>query len=388
MPQPPGFVGISALPYTSESMIVHGTNSSLPYGNGPTAYIVQDVLLVAWYAGMRESVNNTVLLSWARLPPEVGGGDVLQWEGPHQLFPPVTGKLVRSASPLFPQPPGIGDENEAFFEAPSGMLYGVASSWDLFWRTNEGDGHLGLQIPLLRSIQCHKRTCVFGDIFWTAPQAPPGFEHWGFATLSTVDSRTRADGLAFLHDHFNTTVPAALLPNERSFYIRDPSTAVLLLRSGLPSGSHPQTLLYSEARIDPPLRNPIPQRACAPGTGVWMGAYSGDQGVVPTSLNWTTPVWTTIPDTGARTCISRLPNGTLYMLGNAVPVPSHRNILTLSSSDDNGQSWSRVHWIRKETDRSWSFNYPGAAIDMKRNQLWVVYAVNKTQIEANRIQLQ
>ena len=141
-------------------------NRSHAYNNGPASTRFANRLLVAFYSGAAESVNNSVLLSWT--DAQYG-----KFAPPVMLFPPVTG-VYNSSRRLFPNPPGIGDESEPFIHVGD-RLYAVASSWDLFGRENEGDKHRGLEIPLLRQIKCaNNDTCSLGVIFWLSETTPNG----------------------------------------------------------------------------------------------------------------------------------------------------------------------------------------------------------------------
>ena len=368
----------------------HSWHSSSAYNNGPASTRFERRLLVAWYSGAAESVNNSVLLSWTFANKT--------FSPPVTLFPPVTG-VYGSSHHQFPNPPGIGDESEPFIHVED-RLYAAASSWDLFGRENEGDKHRGLEIPLLRQIMCAANdTCSLGVIFWLSNTTPKGcvytilckfifcltckagFEHWNYDTLETLtDLQMRLDGERILHSFLNTTVNGSKLPNERSLFLRNNGrTAVLLLRSGLKE--RPYALLASEAQLTESAQIRVGE--CRFGTGIIAWAVT----VAPVSmsvLNWSNPVFSNIPDTGSRTCIAPLRDGRLIMIGSQVPHASGRTLLSLSLSSDEGNTWDHIYAIRKSLSEK--YDYP-SAVENDDGSVTVLYAVNKHRIEAATIKL-
>jgi hypothetical protein len=364
---------------------VHNGTHAKPYANGPTITWWNDLLVTSWYAGVRESDRNNVLLAWSR-----DAGD--SWTRAIEVFPAVLGpffnKTTRSVA-TWPTRPGIGDENQAFWQIDS-RIYAAASSWDVVERRDEGDGHVGREIVLLRqilSLGSSHNDAQFGPIFWVAPRAPPGFEHCGFDSLTTIDATARADALSLWSQHVNTTVYARLLPNERSFYVLpgDPRRAVLLLRSGVSNA--PSQMLASTALLPGTLPTPVWRTAhylqCRPGTGLVQAALvdgwtSPAAGGAPLHLNWTKPQLTSIPDSHSRTCASILPDGRVFLIGNQIE--SGRSLLTLALSSD-GIDFDRVYGLIGEHNAT--FQYAGAV--RVNETLFVAFSTDKKRIDIVRL---
>jgi hypothetical protein len=367
-----------------EFRTVHNGTRAAPYANGPTIAWWNNSLVAAWYAGVRESVKNNVLLAWSF---DVGDS----WTRAIEVFPAVLGPFFNQAPPAaWPTRPGIGDENQAFWQI-HGRIYAAASSWDVVQRRDEGDGHVGREIVLLRrlvSLGRSHRDAVFGPIFWLADHVPPGFEHCNFDTVRTIDAVARADALELWSQHINTTVDAQLLPNERSFYVLpgDPRRAVLLLRSGVANA--PSQMLAATALLPGTAPAPIWRIAhdlqCRPGTGLVQAALvdgwssSSSVAAAPLQLNWTVPQLTSIPDSHSRTCASVLPDGRVYLIGNQVT--SGRSLLTLALSRD-GLDFDHVVGLIGGDNTS--FQYAGAV--RVNETLIVAFSTDKKRIDMVRL---
>jgi hypothetical protein len=366
-----------------EFRTVHNGTRASPYANGPTVTWWNDTLVAAFYAGVRESVKNNVLLTWSF---DVGNS----WTRATEVFPAVLGPFFSNASSAlqWPTRPGIGDENQAFWQIHD-RIYAAASSWDVVQRRDEGDGHVGREIVLLRrlvSLGRSHRDAVFGPIFWLAEHAPPGFEHCGFDTLRTIDAVARADALQLWSQHVNTTVDARLLPNERSFYVlpHEPRRAVLLLRSGVANA--PSKMLAATALL--PGAEPVPVwrsahvSQCRPGTGLVQAAlvdgWSASGAAAPLQLNWTAPQLSSIPDSHSRTCASVLPDGRVFLIGNQVA--SGRSLLTLALSRD-GLDFDHVVGLIGGDNTS--FQYAGAV--RVNETLIVAFSTDKRRIDMVRL---
>ncbi len=110
---------------------------------------------------------------------------------------------------------------------------------------------------------------------------------------------------------------------------------------------------------------------------------------------WTTPTRTSFPDACARSNAGKLPDGQVYVINNVLPLSTKkggRSLLAISLSRD-GLTFDRMAVIRfvapapryEGRSKSIGYAYPHSAI--AGNHLWVIYSVNKEDIEIARIPL-
>ncbi len=111
---------------------------------------------------------------------------------------------------------------------------------------------------------------------------------------------------------------------------------------------------------------------------------------------WTVPTRTSFPDACARSNAGRLPDGQVYVINNVLPLSTKfggRSLLGISLSRD-GLNFDRVAVIRfvpppmrfKGRAKSVGFQYPHSVV--VGDNLWVMYSVNKEDIEVTRIPLE
>jgi hypothetical protein len=119
-------------------------------------------------------------------------------------------------------------------------------------------------------------------------------------------------------------------------------------------------------------------------------AFSFDDG-----KTWTTPTRTSFPDACARSNAGKLPDGQVYVINNALPLSTKkggRSLLAISLSRD-GLTFDRMAVIRfvapdkRYEGRSKSFGYAYPHSVVVGDDLWVIYSVNKEDIEIARIPL-
>lgn len=119
-------------------------------------------------------------------------------------------------------------------------------------------------------------------------------------------------------------------------------------------------------------------------------AFSFDNG-----KNWTTPTRTNFPDACARSNSGRLPDGQVYVINNVLPLSTKkggRSLLAISLSRD-GLNFDRMAVIRfvapdqRYEGRSKSIGYAYPHSTVVGENLWVIYSVNKEDIEIARIPL-
>lgn len=120
-------------------------------------------------------------------------------------------------------------------------------------------------------------------------------------------------------------------------------------------------------------------------------AFSFDDG-----KTWTTPTWTSFPDSCARSNAGKLPDGQVYVINNILTMPPSkggRSMLAISLSRD-GLNFDRMAVIQfvappqryqGKAKRSNGFQYPHSIV--VGEYLWVIYSVNKEDMEVARIPL-
>jgi len=119
-------------------------------------------------------------------------------------------------------------------------------------------------------------------------------------------------------------------------------------------------------------------------------AFSFDDG-----KTWTTPTRTTFPDACARSNAGRLPDGRYYVINNVLPMSPKkggRALLAVSLSDD-GLEFNQTTVLRfvapprryEGKAKGLGYAYPHSVVVGK--YLWVIYSVNKEDIEVARIPL-
>ncbi|MBD3289693.1 hypothetical protein GF337_12880 [candidate division KSB1 bacterium] len=117
-------------------------------------------------------------------------------------------------------------------------------------------------------------------------------------------------------------------------------------------------------------------------------SYSFDDG-----KTWTVPTRTSFPDACAKSDAGRLPDGQIYVINNVLPLSPKkggRSLLGISLSRD-GLNFDRVAVIRfvpppqryKGRAKSIGFAYPHSVV--VGDDLWVIYSVNKEDIQVTRI---
>jgi hypothetical protein len=111
---------------------------------------------------------------------------------------------------------------------------------------------------------------------------------------------------------------------------------------------------------------------------------------------WTVPTRTGIPDACARSNAGRLPDGQVYVINNIIPMNpgglGGRSMLAISLSRD-GLNFDRAAIIRfisppiryKGLEKTIGYQYPHSVV--AENDLWVIYSVNKEDVEVTRIPL-
>jgi hypothetical protein len=129
-------------------------------------------------------------------------------------------------------------------------------------------------------------------------------------------------------------------------------------------------------------------------SGFLYASISRDNGV-----SWSVPQKTNFPDSRARFCTGRLPDGTIYLISNPGPGPDRRrgtgkrHLLTIALSSD-GIVFDRAWLVHSEPTRprfsgkgkSAGWQYPNALV--WKNELYISCSVNKEDVGLIRIALE
>jgi len=107
--------------------------------------------------------------------------------------------------------------------------------------------------------------------------------------------------------------------------------------------------------------------------------------------NWSAPRRTTIPDSPSRSFAGNLPDGEVFLIGN--PVKGIRDPLAIRLSR-NGVIFGKAMLVRRDSPpmrrtgryKAAGFQYPSAVV--AKNILWILYSVNKEDIEISQVPLQ
>ena len=296
------------------------------------------------------------------------------WSPPRPLFPPLAENRpadASNASSRFQTSWGFIEVDE--------VLYAVTDVAE--WKTPDVQKIKPRRLigVLCRSV---KPDGTLGDIFWlekTAPAPVPGFPAYPAGDPVLVQK---------INDFFKHPSHAPQLDFGR--------------------GSHPV------ADDDHHTGEPVPAWQLADGTWVRMYRDGGSRfsktlkedeaskarrNYVSFSYDdgktWTRPTRTRFPDACARTYAGKLPDGQVYVLNNVLPLSTKkggRALLAISLSRD-GLNFDRMAVLRflpppqrfQGRAKSIGYAYPHSVVI--GDSLWVLYSVNKEDIEIARIPL-
>lgn len=170
---------------------------------------------------------------------------------------------------------------------------------------------------------------------------------------------------------------------------------------------------WKEAAIDPSRAQPIgakifgytePCPFVRPG-GVIVSPFRNTSGFLYASISpdngvsWSVPRKTNFPDSRARFCTGRLPDGRIYLINNPGPGldrrtgTGNRSLLTIALSDD-GIEFNRAWLVRGERTihrfdgkgKANGWQYPNALI--WNNELYIAYSINKEDVGVTRTALE
>ena len=298
------------------------------------------------------------------------------WSAPRPLFPPLAENVPASET----KEPKPFQTSQGFAEV-DGWLYAVEivdkTLPEKLYRFNEvSRKRIGLLARVVRA------DGTLGEVFWlsdAAPEPEPGFPAYPAGEPSLV---TKINAYFQQPAHLPQLVfgPRAHPDSDDDHRMTEPTPA-WQLESGVwvrlyrDVGSiHAKTKLEVEASKS--RRN--------------YAAFSFGDG-----KTWTTPTRTSFPDSCARSNAGRLPNGQYYVINNILPMSPKkggRSMLAISLSL-NGLNFDRMAIIRfvappqryEGKAKSIGYQYPHSVVVGKC--LWLIYSVNKEDIEVARIPL-
>jgi len=351
--------------------LLHATPENGTFNHHPYLAYYQGVLFASWDSQARD--ENTSGQHGVFCYSTDGGKT---WFDPRPLFPPLAENVPASET----KEANRFQTSYGFIEI-DGQLYGVTdvakSLEEKVWRFNEVSRiRVGL---LARAVQADG---TLGEIFWlseTAPEPVPGFPAYPSGDRSLV---------AKINAHFKE-------PGNMPQLVFGPKT-------------HPDS--------DDEQRMTEPTPAWQLDNGAWVRLYR-DAGSIHARTRadveesksrrnyatfsfddgktWTTPTRTSFPDACARSNAGKLPDGQFYVINNLLPLSPKkggRSLLAVSLSRD-GLEFDRSVVIRfvapelryEGKAKSIGYAYPHSVIVGKH--LWVIYSVNKEDIEIARIPL-
>jgi len=295
------------------------------------------------------------------------------WSAVEELFPPDDRQVPASEAFI-----GTRFQTANGFAIIEDKLYAVTDVAEWTGISIEEKKRVGIG-RLCRTVE---EDAILGEILWLQDEAPVPVA--GFPTYKAADSTMiekfdeyfRQPGNEIQLD-FNTPKPLSddnhRLTEPVPSYRLDDATCVRLYRD---MGSK-DAVTQKEKEDSKSRRN--------------YASFSFDDG-----KTWTVPTRTRIPDACARSNAGKLPDGQVYLINNITPMNpgglGGRSMLAISLSRD-GLNFERVAIIRfispplryRGLEKTIGYQYPHSVV--VDNDLWVIYSVNKEDVEVTRIPL-
>lgn len=296
------------------------------------------------------------------------------WTPVEQLFPP-SARNVPAASPY----PETRYQTFCGFAVVGERVYAVTDVAE--WKA-PGKKKVKPRRKIGRMCRSIETDGTLGPIFWLLPTAPKPVE--GFPAYPAGNLELVAE----IEDYF-----------------QQPGQEIQLLFA---PRAHPDS---DDNHV---MAEPVPSYQLEDGTWVRLFRDSGTRGLrtlreeeasksrrnyVSFSFDggrtWTVPTRTSFPDACARSNAGKLPDGQVYVINNVLPLSTKkggRSLLAISLSRD-GLNFDRMAVIRflpppsryEGRSKSVGYAYPHSVI--VGDHLWVIYSINKEDIEITRIPL-
>jgi hypothetical protein len=295
------------------------------------------------------------------------------WSPFEELFPPLDRQVPASEAFI-----GTRFQTSNGFAVMDDLLYAFTDVAEWTGNSIEEKKRVGIG-KLFRSVE---EDGSLGEILWLEDEAPvpvPGFQSYKTADRMMIEkfvSYFSQPGNEIQLD-FNTPKPLSddnhRLTEPVPSYRLDDGTCVRLYRD---MGSR-DAVTQKEKEDSKSRRN--------------YASFSYDDG-----KTWTVPTRTGIPDACARSNAGRLPDGQIYVINNIIPMNpgglGGRSMLAISLSRD-GLNFDRTAIIRfispplryRGLEKTIGYQYPHSVV--AENDLWVIYSVNKEDVEVTRIPL-
>ena len=351
--------------------LLHATPETGTFSHHGFLAYHQGVLFASWDSHARD--ENT---SGQHGVFRASGDGGKTWSDRRPLFPPLAEKVPASET----KQTNPFQTSQGFAEI-DGHLYAVTnvdrSLKEKVFRFNEvSRTRIGL---LARSVGADGR---LGEIFWlsdTAPEPEPGFPAYPAGEPALVDR---------LNAHFREPAnlpqlvfgPKAHPDSDDGHRMTEPTPGWRL------DGGAWVRLYRDAGSIHATTRAEVEESKSRRN----YSSFSFDEG-----RTWTTPTRTSFPDSCARSNAGALPDGQFYVINNIMPLSTRRggrSLLAISLSRD-GLEFDRTFVIRfvappkryEGRAKSVGYQYPHSLVAGKH--LWVIYSVNKEDIEVARIPL-
>ncbi len=351
--------------------LLHATPETGTFSHHGFLAYYKEVLFASWDSQARDE-NTSGQQGMFRYSTDEGK----TWSDPRPLFPPLADNVPASKT-LRPNP----FQTSQGFVNIDDRLYAVTcvdkELTEKVYRFNEVSRvRIGFRAREVRA------NGTLGEIFWlsdTAPSPEPGYPAFPAGEQSLVGK---------LQAHFKEPANLPQLLFGQRIYpdsgdghcMNEPCTPWRL-----DNGTWVR-LYRDEGSIEAKDRDEVENSKSRRN----YAAFSFDGGKA-----WTTPTRTNFPDSCARSNSGRLPDGQFYVINNILPMTPRkggRSMLAISLSRD-GLNFDRMTVLRFVTPpqrhegkaKSIGYQYPHSIV--VKDHLWVIYSVNKEDMEVARVPL-
>ncbi len=299
------------------------------------------------------------------------------WSEPKVLFPPLADNVPASVA----KEPKPFQTSQGFVEL-EGHLYAVTCVDRAVKKKNYRYNEVSrIRIGLLAREVCDDAT--LGPVFWLSDAAPESEP--GYPVIPAGDRAIVAKIKAWFREPANLPQllfkPRQWPDSDDEHRMTEPTPPWRLKDGTWVRFYRDQGTIHGKSKAE--IEASRPRRHYA--------SFSFDDGNA-----WTAPTRTNFPDTGARANSGQLPGGQYYVINNPLPMSSRqggRSMLAISLSRD-GLNFDRMAVIKfiapmqryeGKAKRANGYQYPHSVVVGK--YLWVIYSVNKEDIEVARISI-